>query len=611
MSSHQEKSVIIRFAGDSGDGVQLLGSQFLKTSAESKENFLTFPDFPAEIRAPAGTTFGVSAYQLQVGGIHIASPGDKADVLVAFNPAALITNLQYVKESGLILVNEDTFTERNLSKAGYDKNPLEDGSLGLFQIIRLPISSQVSEGLKDSELSKSEIDRTKNFWALGLISWMFDRNIEPLTDWIKNKFKNNNISDANIKILEAGYSYGDIHEIEQQIPKLYTDKGTFDAGMYTAIKGSDAMAYGLAAAVEITNIPILFCSYPITPASPILHSLAKHSDLGVETFQAEDEIAAICSAIGASYAGILGVTSSSGPGIALKTEAMGLALSAELPLVIINSQRGGPSTGLPTKTEQSDLNQAIYGRNGDAPIPVIASSSPSDNFYTAIEAVQIAIKYMTPVILLTDGYIANASEPWMIPSINDIPKLDLTTNSSSEQTSKTKAFDRNSKTIARTWIKPGTPNAIYRTGGLEKDVVTGNISYDPANHQAMTDLRFKKIACLQQDLPEQKLSKDNGSKNLILSWGSTYGIIKETLNTCENVNADHLHLRNIYPLPANFTELVQGYEKILVPELNQGQLAKYIQAETSREVISFSKVTGQPFTVDEIKERIFGLEDIK
>jgi 2-oxoglutarate/2-oxoacid ferredoxin oxidoreductase subunit alpha len=603
------ESITIRFAGDSGDGVQLLGNQFLVSSAKSGQNFMTFPDYPAEIRAPAGTTYGVSAYQIQIGDLSVSSPGDEVDVLIAFNPAALKTNLHTLSKGGLIVINEDNFGSRNLKKAGYQENPLLNDSLSFFQVVVLPMSSQTKLALKELNLSNSESARAENFWVLGLVLWMFDRETGAINDWITLKFLDSLTSRANQLALKAGHAFGEINEVEQTIPRLTTINATYAPGKYRAIRGSEALALGLIAASELSSKPLLFCSYPITPASPLLHALSKQVDSGVRTFQAEDEIAAICAAIGASYAGILGVTSSSGPGIALKTEALGLALSAELPLLVVNSQRGGPSTGLPTKTEQSDLLQAVYGRNGDSPIPVLASRSPSDNFDVAIEAVRIAVEFMTPVMLLTDGYLVNASEPWRIPEMDGYKKITPRVVHESTGDSQSTAYDRDVVTQARPWVKPGDARLMYRAGGLEKDFHSGNISYDPSNHEAMTNMRFQKMLAIQDSLPLVILTEEElKNEGLIISWGSTFGCIQEALQQTEALSVSHVSLRHLNPLPKNLKSIAGQFKWVLVPELNQGQLSKLLRAELSIDLVSYSKVQGLPFKVSEIIEKIYQLK---
>jgi 2-oxoglutarate ferredoxin oxidoreductase subunit alpha len=566
---------------------------------------MTFPDYPAEIRAPAGTTYGVSAYQIKIGDLSVSSPGDEVDVLVVFNPAALKTNLDTLKQGALILINEEAFGSRNLKRAGYKDHPLTNDSLSLFQTVALPITSQTGRALESLDLSKTEIARSKNFWVLGLILWMFDRDTKDTENWVTEKFSDALVVNANCLALKAGHAFGEINEIEQKIPRLNAETAKYPPGRYRGIRGSEALALGLIAASELANKALLFCSYPITPASPLLHSLSRQTECGVRTFQAEDEIAAIGAAIGASYAGIIGVTSSSGPGIALKTEALSLALSAELPLLVINSQRGGPSTGLPTKTEQSDLLQAVYGRNGDAPIPVIASQSPSDNFDAAIEAVRIAIEFMTPVMLLTDGYLANASEPWKLPDMDQYEKIISVPLKSSKGHSQANAYCRDPETFARPWVKPGDLGGMYRAGGLEKDFHSGNISYDPSNHQMITDMRTQKIIAIQDSIPLVELNEEElGREGLIISWGSTLGCIQEVMQDAKSLSVSHIHLRNINPLPKNLKGIALKFKWVLVPELNQGQLSKLLKAEIGIEVISYGKVQGLPFKVSEIVQKI-------
>jgi 2-oxoglutarate ferredoxin oxidoreductase subunit alpha len=508
-------SIVVRLAGDSGDGMQLMGSQFIASTALSGKDFSTFPDYPAEIRAPVGTTFGVSAYQMNIGTSPITTAGDAPDVLVAFNPAALKVSLPILDSGALIIVNNDSFTARNLTKAGYENDPRETGELDSFQVVSIDISHLNLEAVKPYGLSKSDGGRCKNFWALGLLMWMFDRDLSPIEDWIKKKFaKKEVVKGANLTALHSGHAFGETAELAEALPRFNVSTADMPAGEYRGITGAEALSLGLAAAGELADRPLLFCSYPITPASQLLHRLARLDELGVGTFQAEDEIAAICAAIGASYGGAIGVTSSSGPGIALKTEAMGLAVNAELPLVIVNSQRGGPSTGLPTKTEQSDLYQAVYGRNADTPMPVIAASSAGDCFFTAIEAVRIALRHMTPVMLLSDGYLSNAAEPWLIPDMQDIEPIESNAAPLPDETRDTQAmaFDRNPETRGRPWITPGMPELMHRLGGIEKDIDTGHISYEPENHQRMTDMRAAKVDAVANYIPPQtiELGADEG-----------------------------------------------------------------------------------------------------
>jgi 2-oxoglutarate ferredoxin oxidoreductase subunit alpha len=603
-------SVVVRLAGDSGDGVQLMGSQFIASTALSGRDFATFPDFPAEIRAPVGTTFGVSAYQMNIGANPITTAGDAPDVLVAFNPAALKVSLPLLSSGALLIVNNDSFTPRNLTKAGYAEDPRDSGELDSYQLVSVDIGRLNLEAAKPFGLSKSDGSRCKNFWALGLLMWMFDRDLPPIEDWIRRKFaKKEVIRDANLAALHSGHAYGETAELSEAIPRFKISTADLPAGEYRGITGAEALSLGLAAAGELAERPVLFCSYPITPASPILHRLSRLGELGVGTFQAEDEIAAICAAIGASYGGVIGVTSSSGPGIALKTEAIGLAVNAELPLVIINSQRGGPSTGLPTKTEQSDLYQAVYGRNADTPIPVIAARSPGDCFFAAIEAVRIALRHMTPVLLLSDGYLSNAAEPWRIPDIDDIEPITVNAVPEPDSTRETQrlAFERNPESHGRPWITPGMPGLMHRLGGLEKDIDTGHISYAADNHQRMTDMRAEKVASVANFVPPQtiEIGPDKGEL-LVIGWGSTYGPIYQAVNEIRRShgNISFTHLRHIFPLPKNLTALVDGFEQVLVPEMNMGQLSTLLRDQLGADPVSFCKVTGQPFLISELTEKM-------
>jgi 2-oxoglutarate ferredoxin oxidoreductase subunit alpha len=603
-------SVVVRLAGDSGDGVQLMGSQFIASTALSGRDFATFPDFPAEIRAPVGTTFGVSAYQMNIGANPITTAGDAPDVLVAFNPAALKVSLPLLSSGALLIVNNDSFTPRNLTKAGYAEDPRDSGELDSYQLVSVDIGRLNLEAVKPFGLSKSDGSRCKNFWALGLLMWMFDRDLPPIEDWIRRKFaKKEVIRDANLAALHSGHAYGETAELSEAIPRFKISTADLPAGEYRGITGAEALSLGLAAAGELAERPVLFCSYPITPASPILHRLSRLGELGVGTFQAEDEIAAICAAIGASYGGVIGVTSSSGPGIALKTEAIGLAVNAELPLVIINSQRGGPSTGLPTKTEQSDLYQAVYGRNADTPIPVIAARSPGDCFFAAIEAVRIALRHMTPVLLLSDGYLSNAAEPWRIPDIDDIEPITVNAVPEPDSTRETQrlAFERNPESHGRPWITPGMPGLMHRLGGLEKDIDTGHISYAADNHQRMTDMRAEKVASVANFVPPQtiEIGPDEGEL-LVIGWGSTYGPIYQAVNEIRRShgNISFTHLRHIFPLPKNLTALVDGFEQVLVPEMNMGQLSTLLRDQLGADPVSFCKVTGQPFLISELTEKM-------
>ena len=598
-------SVVIRFAGDSGDGIQITGSRFTDTTALAGNDLATFPDFPAEIRAPVGTTFGVSAFQINFGSRRIETAGDDPDVLVALNPAALMVNIARLKPGGMIIVDSGAFTDRNLKKAGYLENPLEDASLEAYTVLDINITKLVLEAVKEFGLSQKEGLRCKNFWVLGLVYWIYGRDRSDTVDWLRRKFaKRPDIADANIAALNAGNIYAEASEIGG-LTQLYSiPAAAMPHGLYRTVTGGEALAWGLVAGAELANLKIFFGSYPITPASPVLHSLAKMKQFGVKTFQAEDEIAAICSAIGASYAGSLGITSSSGPGIALKGEAIGLAISTELPLIIVNSQRAGPSTGLPTKTEQSDLYQAVYGRNGDAPLVVLATHGPSDCFEVAIEACRLATKYMTPVMLLTDGYIGNAAEPWLIPNVADREAFPKTFETNAEGF---KPFNRDPDTLARHWAVPGTPGLEHRIGGIEKEDGSGNISYEPANHQRMTDLRRDKILNIANDIPEQGV--ENGKtdgKLAIIGWGSTYGPISRAVENklADGKDVSHIHLRHIWPLPRNLGDLLRGFDKVIVPEMNDGQLKTVLRDQYLIDAQPLTKVTGQPFKISEIERAI-------
>ncbi len=604
----EQKSITIRFAGDSGDGVQLLGSQFAESTALSGADFATFPDFPAEIRAPVGTTFGVSAFQINLGSRRIATSGDTPDVLIAFNPAALKVNLPLLPKGALIILNTDAFNARNFAKANIETDPRETGELEGFQIIEIAITSQTMEAVKDTDLGKKGADQCKNFWALGAVLWMFGRDRKPIEDWINTKFaKKPEVVSGNMAALNAGHAYAETVEISAEIPQFEIGQAPMEAGEYRSITGAQALSLGLAAAGELSDTSIFFASYPITPASPILHHLTKMGDLGVATFQAEDEIAACCAAIGASFGGQIGVTSSSGPGIALKTEAIGLAVSAELPLVIVNSQRGGPSTGLPTKTEQSDLYQAVYGRNGDTPVPVIASRDPGDCFHTAIEATRIALRHMTPVFLLTDGYIANAAGPWALPDMDKIAPLTINKKTDDTLTPKQAVWARDEKSLGRPWVAPGAAGFAHRIGGLEKDSETGDISYDADNHQAMSNLRQRKVDSVADFIPDQPVEQGNTSGPLVVvGWGSTHGAIWRAVNQAreEGLDIAQVHLTYLNPLPKNLGTLLRSYDRILLPEMNMGQCATLLRDKLEVDIIPLTKVSGQPFKISEILEAI-------
>lgn len=597
-------AVVVRFAGDSGDGMQLTGGQFTLSSALAGNDFATFPDFPAEIRAPQGTLFGVSAFQINFGSSAIDTAGDAPDVLVAMNPAALKTNVPSLKQGGLIIADEGEFNDRNLAKAKYDANPLDDGSLAKWQLLKLNISQLTMDAVKPFGLGNKEALRCKNMWTLGLALWMFDRDRAPLVDWLNAKFaKAPDLAAANIAALNAGHAYGETAELAGPLKQHHVDPAPVAPGLYRTLTGAEGIALGLVAGAQLAKLPMFFGGYPITPASAILHHLSRLKEYDVTTFQAEDEIAAICSAIGASYGGSLGVTSSSGPGIALKGEAMGLAIMTELPLVIVNSQRGGPSTGLPTKTEQSDLYQAVYGRNGDAPMPVISARSPGDAFECAIEAVRIAVQYMTPVILLTDGYIANAAEPWAVPDLTTYEAFPVEfLTEVPEGGFKPYGRDENLK---RPWVKPGTPGLLHRIGGIEKELDTGHINYEASNHQAMTDIRKNKIDGIK--VPDQivELGAESG-KLAVVGWGSTFGPIHQAVRRkrAEGADVSHIHIRHIWPLPANLGELLKSYDKVIIPEMNTGQLKTVLRDQYLVDAKPVNKVSGQPFTIAEIEAAI-------
>jgi 2-oxoglutarate ferredoxin oxidoreductase subunit alpha len=603
-------AVVVRFAGDSGDGMQLTGGQFTLSTALAGNDLATFPDFPAEIRAPQGTLFGVSAFQINFGSREINTAGDAPDVLVAMNPAALKVNLDALKPGGLIIADSGEFTARNLEKAKYASNPLEDGSLAKWDLLAFDISALTVEAVKDFGLGNKDALRCKNMWTLGLALWMFDRDRQPLIDWLNAKFKTKpDLAAANIAALNAGHAYGETAELSGPLKKLHIDPVPAVPGLYRTITGAEAVSLGLVAGAQLAGLHMFFGGYPITPASSILHYLVKMKEFGVTTFQAEDEIAAICSAIGASYAGQLGVTSSSGPGIALKGEAMGLAVMTELPLVIVNSQRGGPSTGLPTKTEQSDLYQAVYGRNGDAPIPVIAANSPGDVFECAIEACRVAVEYMTPVILLTDGYIANAAEPWKVPDPASfqpfkVKFLEEKNAKDADGGDSLLPYKRDAKG-ARPWIKPGTPGLMHRIGGIEKKIDSGNIDYSPENHQAMTDARKAKIDNIV--VPDQDVSLGDAAGRLaVVGWGSTFGPIRRAVDNARKKGwaVSHIHVRNIWPLPANLGTLLAGFDKVLVPEMNTGQFKTVLRDQLLVDAESLTKTSGQPFQIAELDAAI-------
>src|SRR5688572_10528337 len=599
-------SVTIRFCGDSGDGMQLAGTQFTDTSALVGNDISTLPDFPAEIRAPAGTLAGVSGYQVHFSSDEIFTPGDEVDALVAMNPAALKTNVKSVRRGGIVIVNEDAFTPTDLKKAGYEVNPIEDDSLKGYRLIKVQINKLNAAATKDSGLGNKDTDRCKNMFALGLVCWLYGRPIEPTLEHIQAKFgaRKPAVAAANSLTLKAGYHYGETTELFSEAYEV--PKAKLPAGRYRKITGNEATALGMIAAGKLAGKELIYCSYPITPASDILHNLAAHKNMGVITFQAEDEIAAVGAAIGASFGGSLGCTGTSGPGIALKAEAMGLAVMTELPLVVIDVQRGGPSTGLPTKTEQADLLQVLHGRNGECPLPVIAASSPSDCFNAIIEAFTIATKYMTPVVFLSDGYIANGAEPWLIPDVSKLPKIQITHPTEPNDPRGFMPYKRN-ENLVRPWALPGTPGLEHRIGGLEKENITGNVSYDPENHQLMVKIRQEKVDKIANNIPLQTI--DNGPEEgdlLVLGWGSTYGVIKTAVDELvkEGYSVAHAHLRYLRPFPRNLGELLGKYKKVLIPEINNGQLIKIIRDQYLVDAKAYNKVMGIPITKAEIIEAI-------
>ena len=602
------EAVVVRFAGDSGDGMQLTGGQFTLSTALAGNDLATFPDFPAEIRAPQGTTFGVSAFQINFGSTAIDTAGDQPDVLVAMNPAALKTNVASLRDGGLIIADEGEFTARNLTKAGYIADPLGDDSLARWQLVKFNISQLTMDAVKSFGLGNKEALRCKNMWTLGLALWMFDRDRQPIVDWLTTKFaKAPTLAEANIAALNAGHAYGETVEIGASVRQHHIPAAPAEPGLYRTVTGAESLAVGLVAGAQLAGLPMFFGSYPITPASPLLHHLSRLKEYGITTFQAEDEIAAICSAIGASYAGQLGITSSSGPGIALKGEAMGLAFITELPLVIVNSQRGGPSTGLPTKTEQSDLYQAVYGRNGDAPIPVIACRSPSDAFDCAIEACRIAVRYMTPVLLLSDGYIANAAEPWKVPDMATYAPFPVAFHTDPPATGEgVLPYARNAENV-RPWIKPGSPGLEHRIGGIEKAPGSGNIDYSAEAHAEMTRTRIAKVAGIADSIPDQEITLGEATDTLaVVGWGSTYGPIHQAVRRlrAKGRKVAHIHIRHIAPMPKNMSVLLEGYQHILVPEMNTGQLKTILRDTFLVDARPLNKVSGQPFRITEIEDAI-------
>lgn len=601
VNEKETHDVVVRFAGDSGDGMQLTGTNFTQATALYGNDLSTFPDFPAEIRAPVGATFGVSAFQIYFGADDVTTSGDDVDVLVAMNPAALVTNLGKLVKGGLVIVDKGAFTQKNLTKAKYEINPLEDNSLDGFRVLSIDIHKQVLTAVEPYGLSHKDALRCKNMWTLGLVMWLFDRDRSATIESLNKKFAAKpQVADANIAALNAGHAYGETAELPAGIHVYKVPKAKVPPGMYRNITGTQALAYGLIAGSELAEIDLLFASYPITPASNLLHELSSKKGFRVKTFQAEDEIAAVCSAMGASFAGSLGVTSSAGPGIALKAEGISLAVASELPLVIVNTQRGGPSTGLPTKTEQSDFNMALFGRHGDTPIPVVAASTATDCFDVAIEAVRLAIRYMTPVMILSDGYLANASEPWKIPNFDSLKSFRVN-HYDDPKDFKPSIRDKNTK--ARVWAKPGTPGMEHRIGGIEKSFETGDISYDPANHQKMTELRKEKVAQIAHDIPLQEVSfGESEGKLAVLGWGSTYGAIHQAVKkaVADGMQVSHIHVRYLSPMPSNLYEILSKFDSVLVPEMNTGQFIKMIRSEFLIDAQGLNKIAGQPFKIGEI-----------
>jgi len=606
--------VVIRFAGDSGDGMQLTGDRFTTSSALFGNDLSTLPDFPAEIRAPAGTLAGVSAFQVHISDHDILTPGDHPSVLVAMNPAALRANILDVSAAGTIIVNSDAFEERALQKAGYLDNPLTDGSLSSYTVYEVPMTSITMEAVKPSGTKPRDAERSKNFFALGLVSWLYTRPEEPTLKWIEERFrKTPMVAEANTLAYKAGWNFGETAEL---FPSTYEVKpAPLEAGTYTNISGNTALAWGLIAAGQLAKLPLFLGSYPITPASDILHELSKHKNFGVRTVQAEDEIAGIGAALGAAYAGSLGITTTSGPGVDLKAETIGLAVSLELPLLVIDIQRGGPSTGLPTKTEQADLLQAMFGRHGEAPVPIIAPCTPGDCFFVAIEAARIAVKYRTPVFILSDGYLANGAEPWRLPDVDGLPDISVpfatATNYVGEDgTEEFWPYLRDPETLARPWAIPGTPGLTHRIGGLEKADGSGSVSYDPVNHELMSKLRVAKIAGIAADIPALEVDDPDGAAEiLVLGWGSTYGAIQAAARRvrAQGRQVAHAHLRHLNPFPSNLGDVAQSYSKVLVPEMNLGQLVRLVRADFLVDAKGLNKMRGKPFQAEEIEQAILDL----
>ena len=607
-SVQQIEDVVIKFAGDSGDGMQLTGTQFSNNTALIGNDLSTFPDFPAEIRAPQGTLAGVSGFQLHFSSNRIFTPGDACDVLVAMNAAALKANLKSLKKGGIIIANTDGFDAKNLRLANYPDgvNPLEDGSLASYQLHTMDVTKMTREALKESTLGMKEKDRAKNMFVLGFVYWLYDRSLESTENFLNEKFgKKPEILESNLKVLRAGYNLGDT--VEAFTTRYRVEKARMEPGTYRSITGNTALAYGLIAASQKANLPLFLGTYPITPASDILHELSRYKNFGIRTFQAEDEIAGITSAIGASYGGHMGVTTTSGPGMALKGEAMGLAVMLEIPLLIINIQRGGPSTGLPTKTEQSDLLQAYYGRNGECPMPIVSASTPSDCFNAVYEAFRISIAHMTPVIFLSDGYIANGAEPWRFPKSADLPVIPVKFKTALEAGEEQYLPYHRDENLVRPWAVPGTPGLEHRIGGLEKQNITGNVSYDPENHQVMVKIRQEKVDKIADHIPLQQieLGPEKG-KVLVLGWGSTYGAIKSAVLDllAEGHEVSHAHIRYLRPFPKNLGEILASFDKVLIPEINNGQLIKIIRDQYLIDAQGYNKIMGVPITKSELVNKI-------
>jgi len=594
--------VVVRFAGDSGDGMQLTGNQFTTATAVMGNDLITLPDYPAEIRAPAGTLFGVSGFQIHFSSEPVFTPGDNPDVLVAMNPAALKVNLNELSLNAVIIANQDAFSGRNLELAGFENNPLEDDTLKGYQVFPVPITTLTRRALEGMGLTQKEMDRCKNFFALGMMYWMYTRPLETTNKWIESKFKKRpELVEANRKAMQAGFNFADTTEIFTVHYEV--EHAEIPAGLYRNLSGNEALSLGLIAASDKAGLTLFLGSYPITPASDILHELSKHKNFGVKTFQAEDEIAAINASIGAAFAGSIGVTTTSGPGVALKTEAMGLAVMAELPLIIVNVQRGGPSTGLPTKTEQADLLQAVYGRNGETPIPVIAAQSPSDCFDAAYEATATALKFMTPVLLLSDGYIANGAEPWKIPDVDKLKPINVEL---AKDPDKYSPYARNNDTLARMWAIPGTPGLEHRIGGLEKEDVTGNVSYDPDNHEKMMRTRAEKVQRISEFVEDPKICGEEKGDVLVVSWGSTFGTVKAVVENLqhEGKKVSNYHLRWVNPLPKSLGKYLKNFKYILVPEINLGQLIKIIRSEYLVDAKGYNVVRGLPLRTRDLKNKI-------